>query len=53
MAEGGLVACGTGWFAGVDLAYWFRERELGAAAGIVALQQWTGRDRQEAVWRWS
>ncbi|GAB2633607.1 DJ-1/PfpI family protein [Kribbella swartbergensis] len=49
--DGDLVTCGSGWFAGVDLACWLLERELGAAAEIVALEQWTGRDRQGTVWR--
>jgi transcriptional regulator GlxA family with amidase domain len=49
--DGDLVTCGSGWFAGVDLAYWLLERELGAAAEIVAMEQWTGRDRQGTVWR--
>ncbi|GAB3816417.1 DJ-1/PfpI family protein [Kribbella italica] len=49
--DGDLVTCGTGWFAGVDLACWLLERELGAAAEVVALEQWIGRDRQGTVWR--
>jgi transcriptional regulator GlxA family with amidase domain len=49
--DGDLVTCGSGWFAGVDLAYWLLERELGAATEIVAMEQWTGRDRQGTVWR--
>jgi transcriptional regulator GlxA family with amidase domain len=49
--DGDLVTCGSGWFAGVDLACWLLERELGAAAEVVALEQWIGRDRQGTVWR--
>lgn len=49
--DGDLVTCGSGWLAGMDLAYWLLERELGAAAEVVALEQWTGRDRQGTVWR--
>jgi transcriptional regulator GlxA family with amidase domain len=49
--DGDLVTCGSGWFAGVDLALWLLERELGAAAEAVALEQWIGRDRQGTVWR--
>lgn len=49
--DGDLVTCGSGWFAGVDLACWLLERELGAAAVVVALEQWIGRDRQGTVWR--
>jgi len=49
--DGDLVTCGTGWFAGVDLAYWLLERELDRPADVVALEQWTGRDRQGTVWR--
>jgi transcriptional regulator GlxA family with amidase domain len=49
--DGDLVTCGSGWLAGIDLAYWLLERELGAAEEIVALEQWTGRDRQGTVWR--
>ncbi|MFK4082598.1 DJ-1/PfpI family protein [Kribbella sp. NPDC020789] len=49
--DGDLVTCGSGWFAGVDLAYWLIERELGAQTELVALQQWNGRDRQGTVWR--
>jgi hypothetical protein len=49
--DGDLVTCGIGWFAGLDLADGLLERELGAAAEIVALEQWTGRDRQGTVWR--
>jgi transcriptional regulator GlxA family with amidase domain len=49
--DGDLVTCGSGWFAGVDLACWLLERELGANAEVVALEQWIGRDRQGTVWR--
>ena len=49
--DGDLVTCGSGWLAGMDLAYWLLERELGASEEIVAMQQWTGRDRQGTVWR--
>ncbi|GAB3945105.1 DJ-1/PfpI family protein [Kribbella albertanoniae] len=49
--DGDLVTCGSGWFAGVDLACWLLERELGVAAEVVALEQWIGRDRQGTVWR--
>ncbi|TWD79736.1 DJ-1/PfpI family protein [Kribbella amoyensis] len=49
--DGDLVTCGSGWFAGVDLACWLLERELGANPEIVALEQWIGRDRQGTVWR--
>ncbi|MEU4391672.1 DJ-1/PfpI family protein [Kribbella sp. NPDC023855] len=50
--DGDLVTCGSGWLAGIDLAYWLLERELdGAATEVVALEQWTGRDRQGTVWR--
>jgi transcriptional regulator GlxA family with amidase domain len=49
--DGDLVTCGTGWFAGVDLAYYLLERELDASRDIVALEQWTGRDRHGTVWR--
>ncbi|MFC9689416.1 DJ-1/PfpI family protein [Kribbella sp. NPDC056951] len=49
--DGDLVTCGSGWFAGVDLACWLLERELGAAAEVVAMEQWIGRDRQGTVWR--
>ena len=49
--DGDLVTCGSGWLAGIDLAYWLLERELGATEDIVALEQWTGRDRQGTVWR--
>ncbi|MFF1815950.1 DJ-1/PfpI family protein [Kribbella sp. NPDC058245] len=49
--DGDLVTCGSGWFAGVDLACWLLERELGAVAEVVALEQWIGRDRQGTVWR--
>ncbi|ADB35344.1 ThiJ/PfpI domain protein [Kribbella flavida DSM 17836] len=49
--DGDLVTCGSGWFAGTDLAYWLLERELGATAEVVALEQWIGRDRQGTVWR--
>jgi len=49
--DGDLVTCGSGWFAGVDVACWLLERELGAAAEVVALEQWIGRDRQGTVWR--
>jgi len=36
---GDLVTCGSGWFAGTDLAYWLRERELSSPADVVALEQ--------------
>lgn len=49
--DGDLVTCGSGWLAGIDLAYWLLERELNANEEIVALEQWTGRDRQGTVWR--
>jgi transcriptional regulator GlxA family with amidase domain len=49
--DGDLVTCGSGWLAGIDLAYWLLERELQATEEIVALEQWTGRDRQGTVWR--
>jgi transcriptional regulator GlxA family with amidase domain len=49
--DGDLVTCGSGWFAGTDLAYWLLERELGSPADVVALEQWIGRDRQGTVWR--
>jgi transcriptional regulator GlxA family with amidase domain len=49
--DGDLITCGSGWLAGIDLAYWLLERELHATEEIVALEQWTGRDRQGTVWR--
>ncbi|MFI6673600.1 DJ-1/PfpI family protein [Kribbella sp. NPDC050470] len=49
--DGDLVTCGSGWFAGVDLACWLLERELNANPDVVALEQWIGRDRQGTVWR--
>ncbi|MEV0286669.1 hypothetical protein AB0H36_21365, partial [Kribbella sp. NPDC050820] len=49
--DGDLVTCGSGWFAGVDLACWLLERELNANPEVVALEQWIGRDRQGTVWR--
>jgi transcriptional regulator GlxA family with amidase domain len=49
--DGDLVTCGSGWLAGIDLAYWLLERELGASEQIVALEQGTGHDRQGTVWR--
>jgi transcriptional regulator GlxA family with amidase domain len=49
--DGDLVTCGSGWFAGVDLACYLLERELDASADIVALEQWIGRDRQGTAWR--
>ena len=49
--DGDLVTCGSGWLAGIDLAYWLLERELGVTDQIVALEQWTGRDRQGTVWK--
>lgn len=49
--DGDLVTCGSGWLAGIDLAYWLLERELGITQEIVAMEQWTGRDRQGTVWR--
>ncbi|MET9273818.1 DJ-1/PfpI family protein [Kribbella sp. NPDC003557] len=49
--DGDLVTCGTGWFAGVDLACHLLVRELDAAPDVVALEQWIGRDRQGTVWQ--
>jgi transcriptional regulator GlxA family with amidase domain len=49
--DGDLVTCGSGWLAGIDLASWLLERELGVPEQIVALEQWIGRDRQGTVWR--
>lgn len=49
--DGDLVTCGSGWFAGADLACWLLERELDASAEVVALEQWIGRNRQGTVWR--
>jgi transcriptional regulator GlxA family with amidase domain len=49
--DGDLVTCGSGWLAGMDLAYWLLERELGAATEVVAIEQWTGRDRQGTIWK--
>lgn len=49
--DGDLVTCGSGWFAGVDLALHLLDRELGAVGEAVAIEQWIGRDRQGTVWR--
>lgn len=49
--DGDLVTSSSGWLAGIDLALYLLERELGEPRLAVEIERWIGHDRRGTVWR--
>jgi transcriptional regulator GlxA family with amidase domain len=49
--DGDLITSSSGWLAGIDLALYLLERELGLPRLAVEIEEWIGHDRRGTVWR--
>jgi len=49
--DGDLITSSSGWLAGIDLALYLLERELGESRLAVEIERWIGHDRRGTVWR--